>query len=63
MTSLLMEKRQMMDEYFRLEFDPEKETIVAVPDLLQGYMPSPIALPLFLVRLATTVSPLGCPQK
>lgn len=46
----------MLDEYFRLEFDAEKETIVAVPDLLQGYTPSPTALPLFLVRLATTVS-------
>jgi len=56
-TNLLVEKGAMLDEYFRIGFD-ESNQLISLPDLLPGYLPSPEAIPLFLLRLATEVGAL-----
>lgn len=53
-TALLVDKIDMLDEYFRIGFD-DHARLVSLPDLLPGYLPSPEALPVFLLRLATEV--------
>jgi DNA mismatch repair protein MLH1 len=49
----------MLDEYFRIGFDTAADeghgALISLPDLLPSYTPSPAALPLFLLRLATEV--------
>jgi hypothetical protein len=52
--ALLVEKAPMLDEYFRISLNDRGE-LVSLPDLLEGYTPSPEALPTFLLRLATEV--------
>ena len=50
----------MLDEYYRISFDPSADegrgALVSLPDLLPHFTPSPAGLPLFLLRLATEVN-------
>lgn len=52
--AVLVEKGPMLDEYFKVGIT-EDGMLVSLPDLLPGYTPSPEAIPLFLLRLATEV--------
>lgn len=68
---MLLAKAPMLDEYFRVGLQPQEEEgaeegqagagadgfLTSLPDLLPNYTPSPEAIPLFLLRLATEV---GC---
>jgi DNA mismatch repair protein MutL len=55
----LLEHSEMIQEYFAIRIVREDETGVirlqGLPDLLEGYEPSPHGIPLFLLRLATEV--------
>lgn len=54
--TLLLEKSDMLEEYFGIGLDPGPDArgqLRTLPELLNGYEPSPQALPLFLLRLAT----------
>jgi len=55
MTSLLMEKKDMLSEYFGIIFDETAATLTALPELVPDYKPSGEALPLFLLHLAVSV--------
>jgi DNA mismatch repair protein MLH1 len=59
---LLMDKREMVDEYFSLRIT-EDGLVETLPLILKGYMPNLDRLPHFLLCLATEVcgvsSPLG----
>ena len=50
----------MLDEYYRISFDPSADegrgALTSLPDLLPRFTPSPAGLPLFLLRLATEVN-------
>jgi len=50
----LMERREMLDEYFSLKISAEGE-LLAIPLLLKGYVPSLAKLPRFLLRLGPYV--------
>ena len=58
---VLLDKGPMLDEYFRIGLDAACQAcgglpaLVGLPDLLESYTPSPEAIPLFLLRLATEV--------
>jgi len=61
----LAEKAPMLEEYFSIKFEKRKVSkrqrlvtalfITGLPILLDGHVPQPHALPLFLIRLATEV--------
>lgn len=54
----LLEKREMLKEYFSIVLEKDEKgraMLRGLPILLEGYCPSPHALPLFLLRLATEV--------
>jgi DNA mismatch repair protein MLH1 len=57
-TQCLMERAEMLDEYFsiRLDRDGESVYIKALPVVLNGYEPLPGGLAVFLLRLATEVN-------
>ncbi|KAJ5408931.1 MutL protein [Penicillium cosmopolitanum] len=50
----LIERREMLDEYFSMQINPEGE-LLTVPLLLKGYVPSLAKLPRFLLRLGPYV--------
>ena len=50
----LLSRREMLSEYFSVEIS-EDETLVSLPLMLKGYMPSLAKLPRFLVRLGPFV--------
>ena len=50
----LIERRQMLHEYFSLEISPAGE-LVSIPLLIKGYTPSVAKLPRFLLRLGPHV--------
>ena len=52
--SLLVDKKDMLDDYFSLEID-ENGQILAIPMLLEGYIPDLYHLPMFVLRVATNV--------
>lgn len=52
---LFLEKRELLKEYFSIEISTDGTNLMAMPDLLNGYMPCPCYLPTFLLRLATAV--------
>ena len=54
-TAQLMQRRDMLAEYFSLEISEEGE-LVGLPLLLKGYMPSMGKLPEFLLRLGPYVN-------
>ena len=64
-TKCLSEKAAMLEEYFSIKFEKRKVSkqqrqrsslfITGLPILLDGHVPQPHALPLFLIRLATKV--------
>jgi DNA mismatch repair protein MLH1 len=51
----LIQKREMLLEYFTLEISPEGE-LISIPLLMKGYMPSLGKLPSFLLRLGPHVN-------
>eukprot|EP00511_Aplanochytrium_stocchinoi_P001217 CAMPEP_0204831080 /NCGR_PEP_ID=MMETSP1346-20131115/9796_1 /ASSEMBLY_ACC=CAM_ASM_000771 /TAXON_ID=215587 /ORGANISM="Aplanochytrium stocchinoi, Strain GSBS06" /LENGTH=797 /DNA_ID=CAMNT_0051961809 /DNA_START=100 /DNA_END=2493 /DNA_ORIENTATION=+ len=56
--SILLEKKEMLDEYFRIRFDGDDVDSIkvsALPELIEGYIPQISALPLFLVRLCEEI--------
>ncbi|KAJ5148020.1 uncharacterized protein N7443_000393 [Penicillium atrosanguineum] len=53
-TRTLIERREMLDEYFSLKVSPEGE-LLTIPLLLKGYVPSLAKLPRFLLRLGPYV--------
>jgi DNA mismatch repair protein MLH1 len=53
-TKTLIERREMLDEYFSLKISPEGD-LLTIPLLLKGYMPSLAKLPRFLLRLGPYV--------
>lgn len=50
----LVERRQMLQEYFSLEVAPTGE-LLSIPMLIKGYMPPLTKLPQFLLRLGPSV--------
>lgn len=50
----LIERREMLDEYFSLKVSPEGD-LLTIPLLLKGYVPSLAKLPRFLLRLGPYV--------
>ncbi|KAI9829868.1 MAG: hypothetical protein M1819_005966 [Sarea resinae] len=50
----LIERREMLQEYFSLEISPEGD-LIAIPLLLKGYTPSLAKLPRFLLRLGPAI--------
>ena len=52
--SLLVDKKDMLDDYFSLEID-ENGQILGIPMLLEGYIPDLNQLPMFVLRVATNV--------
>jgi DNA mismatch repair protein MLH1 len=53
-TQTLIERREMLDEYFSLKVSAEGE-LLTIPLLLKGYVPSLAKLPRFLLRLGPYV--------
>ena len=56
--TLLFDKKQMIDEYFRIRIRGQaalSAEVVSLPELLEGYYPLASALPLFLVKLCEEV--------
>jgi DNA mismatch repair protein MLH1 len=51
---LLIEKREMLSEYFSLDISPDGD-ILSLPVLLKGYTPNITKLPKFLIALANNV--------
>lgn len=51
----LMDKAEMLDDYFSLELDQESETLITLPLLLNNFVPFLTALPTFILRIATEV--------
>jgi len=51
---LLMEKRDMLNDYFSLNID-QNGNILTIPMLLDGYVPFLENLPIFVLRLATEI--------
>jgi DNA mismatch repair protein Mlh1 C-terminus len=49
---ILKQNCDMLDEYFKIGVN-EDGYLCTIPDLLPGYLPSPLGLPLFLLRLVT----------
>ncbi|KAJ5098429.1 hypothetical protein N7532_005430 [Penicillium argentinense] len=54
----LIERREMLDEYFSMQISPEGE-LLTIPLLLKGYVPSLAKLPRFLLRLGPYVDWTG----
>lgn len=58
--AVLLAKAGMLDEYYRISFDPcadeGRGALTSLPDLLPRFTPSPAGLPVFLLRLATEVN-------
>uniref|UniRef100_A0A093VLS1 DNA mismatch repair protein MLH1 n=1 Tax=Talaromyces marneffei PM1 TaxID=1077442 RepID=A0A093VLS1_TALMA len=54
-TNTLIERRDMLDEYFSLKISEEGE-LLTIPLLLKGYVPSLAKLPRFLLRLGPYVN-------
>lgn len=52
LSSLLLSRRDMLKDYFSIEFS-SSGSLLSLPDLLPGYVPPLMHLPLFLLRLAT----------
>ncbi|KND93129.1 DNA mismatch repair protein MLH1 [Tolypocladium ophioglossoides CBS 100239] len=50
----LIERREMLQEYFSLEISPSGE-LISIPLLIKGYTPSMAKLPPFLLRLGPNV--------
>lgn len=50
----LIERREMLDEYFSMQISPEGD-LLTIPLLLKGYVPSLAKLPRFLLRLGPYV--------
>ena len=57
MTMVLEEKKDMLKEYFEIELEKRGDQLwlTGLPVLLEGHSPSPNALPLFLMRMATEI--------
>ena len=58
----LVERREMLNEYFSLQISPDGD-LLAIPLLLKGYLPALAKLPRFLLRLGPYVdwnSEEGC---
>ena len=59
-TACLFQHAEMLRDYFSviIQKNPENDRVMltGLPILLEGYAPSPHALPLFLLRLATEVN-------
>lgn len=53
-TSRLIERREMLLEYFSMEISPEGQ-LLSIPLLIKGYTPSMTKLPRFLMRLGPCV--------
>ncbi|CAG9770714.1 unnamed protein product [Ceutorhynchus assimilis] len=53
-TEILTQKRQMLNEYFSLDIDSEGK-LNTLPILIEDYIPDPVCLPMYLIRLATEV--------
>ncbi|KAH6996203.1 histidine kinase-like ATPase [Ilyonectria sp. MPI-CAGE-AT-0026] len=53
-SSQLVERREMLQEYFSLEISPAGE-LVSIPLLIKGYTPPLVKLPRFLLRLGPHV--------
>ncbi|KJZ79847.1 hypothetical protein HIM_00561 [Hirsutella minnesotensis 3608] len=53
-TAQLVERRQMLHEYFSLEISPAGD-LVSIPLMVKGYTPSLAKLPQFLLRLGPNV--------
>ncbi|KAH7150007.1 histidine kinase-like ATPase [Dactylonectria estremocensis] len=53
-SSQLIERREMLQEYFSLEISPAGE-LVSIPLLIKGYTPPLVKLPRFLLRLGPHV--------
>lgn len=54
-TEQLVERREMLSEYFSLEVSPAGE-LISIPLLLKGYTPPLVKLPRFLLRLGPAVN-------
>jgi DNA mismatch repair protein MLH1 len=54
-TNTLIERRDMLDEYFSIKISEEGE-LLTIPLLLKGYVPSLAKLPRFLLRLGPYVN-------
>ena len=53
-SGLLIEKREMLSEYFSLDISPDGD-LLSLPVLLKGYTPNVTKLPKFLIALANNV--------
>ena len=53
-SDMLVDKADMLDDYFSLEVSQEGE-LTGIPLLLDGYVPDLNQIPMFLLRLATEV--------
>ena len=49
---ILKQNADMLNEYFKIGVN-EDGYLCTIPDLLPGYLPSPLGLPMFLLRLVT----------
>lgn len=54
-TTRLIERREMLLEYFSMEISPEGQ-LLSIPLLIKGYTPSMTKLPRFLIRLGPCVN-------
>ena len=52
--SLLVDKKDMLNDYFSLEIDDNGQ-ILSIPMLLEGYVPDLNHFPMFVLRVATNV--------
>ncbi|KAL1490508.1 hypothetical protein ABEB36_013190 [Hypothenemus hampei] len=52
---ILMKKSPMLNEYFSIEID-SSGSLKSLPILLDNFIPNPLSLPLYLIRLATEVN-------
>jgi DNA mismatch repair protein MLH1 len=59
MHKILMENREMLDEYFALLIS-EQGIVISIPTLLKGYTPNLYRLPHFLLCIGARVS--QCPM-
>jgi DNA mismatch repair protein MLH1 len=52
--SLLVDKKDMLDDYFSIQIDDQGQ-MLGIPMLLEGYIPDLNQLPMFVLRVATNV--------
>ena len=51
----LLDKAEILNDYFSIELDKESQTLVALPIIYEVVKPYPEELPMFMLRLACDV--------